>query len=67
MMSLITSRGVTKTSALTTFLSGITGLFAILALEAAKPSSILWRTLRCELLANMILKKKIQPFCKKKK
>jgi hypothetical protein len=38
----------------------------ILALEAAKPSSVLWRTLRCELPADMILQKLIQPFWQKK-
>jgi len=41
-------------------------LFAILALEAAMPSSVLLRTLHCELLPDIILQKKIQPFCQKK-
>jgi hypothetical protein len=63
---LITSRRATKTLALTILLSGIIGLFAILALEAAKPSSVLWRTLSCELAADMILQKLIQPFWQKK-
>jgi hypothetical protein len=58
MMSLITLRGATKTLALATFLFGIAGMFAILALEATMPSSTLWRTLRCELPADMILQKK---------
>jgi len=49
--------GATITLALTTFLSGITGLFAILALEAAMPSFVVWRTLHCELPADMILGK----------
>jgi len=66
-MSSITSRGATKTLALTTFLSRIIGLFVILALEAAMSSSILWRTLRCELPTDMILQNKIQPFWQKKK
>jgi hypothetical protein len=65
MMSLLTLRGGTITSALTTFLSGITGMFAILVLEAAIPSSVVWRTLHCELPADMILQKKFKHFAKK--
>jgi hypothetical protein len=41
MMSLITLKGATNTLSQTTFLSGMTGLLAILALEATLPSSVL--------------------------
>jgi hypothetical protein len=63
MMSLITSRGDTKTSTLTTFISGITSLFAILALEAAMlcplANSELWNATRHD------SEKENQPFCQK--
>jgi hypothetical protein len=41
------SKGATITSALTTFHSGMTGLLAILALEAALPSSVGLYTASC--------------------
>lgn len=42
----------------TTFLSAMTGRSIILALKAALSPSILCRTLRCGLSANMVLQKK---------
>jgi hypothetical protein len=42
----------------TTFLSAMTGRSIILALRAALSPSVLYRTLRCGLHADMILQKK---------
>jgi len=44
--ALITSRGASKTSALTTFLSRMAGLLVILALEATMLSSVFYLALR---------------------
>lgn len=52
------------TSAQTIFLSVIACLFSILALSAAMPSSILWRTLRWELLEDIVLQKNNQKVAK---
>jgi hypothetical protein len=48
----------------TTFLSAITGRSIILALRAALSPSVLYRTMRCGLLADMILQKKPTRFAK---
>jgi len=53
-------QGATRISALITFLFGMTGLFIILALEAAMSSSVLCQTLYYELLVDMILQKDSQ-------
>jgi len=47
-----------------TFLSAITGQSMILARRAALSPSVLWRTLRCELPADMILQKRPTRFAK---
>jgi hypothetical protein len=47
-----------------TFLSAITGQSMILALRAALSPSVLWRTLHCGLLADMILQKRPTRFAK---
>jgi hypothetical protein len=47
-------------SARTTFLSAMTGLSIILALRVAISPSVLCRTLRCGLTADMILQKNNQ-------
>jgi len=46
-------------SALTTFLSGSAYLFATLAIVAACPFSVLFRTLRWELLADIVLQNNV--------
>jgi len=47
-----------------TFLSAIIGRSMILALRAALSPSVLWRTLRCGLPADMILQKRPTRFAK---
>jgi hypothetical protein len=51
----------------TTFRSAMTGWSMILARRAALSPSVLWRTLRGGLPADMILQKKPTRFAKKKK
>jgi hypothetical protein len=48
----------------TTFLSVITGRSILLAVRAALSPSVLWQTLCCGLLADMILQKKPTRFTK---
>jgi hypothetical protein len=59
------SRGATITSALSTFLSGIACQFSTFAKEAARASSVLCRTLRWELPAEIFLKRSQRNICPK--
>jgi hypothetical protein len=63
-MSWILSRGATIISEWTTFRSAMTGQSIILAPRAALSPSVLWRTLRCGLPADMVLQKKPTRFAK---